>query len=59
MRMDRAAHGQESAVINAVGPRAQVLPDPGVGGLLALPAPHPPCSSASGRSSTHSRTTPG
>ena len=42
MRMDRAAHGQESAVINAVGPRAQVLPDPGVGGLLALPRSSPP-----------------
>ena len=42
VRMLRPARGQESAVINAVGPRAQLLPDPGTGGLLALPRTSPP-----------------
>ena len=42
VRMVRPARGQESAVINAVGPRAQMLPDPGTGGLLALPRTSPP-----------------
>ena len=42
VRMVHRGRGQESAVINAVGPRAQLLPDPGTGGLLALPRTSPP-----------------